>query len=338
MIISGTPQRPRKLEDLIDTRLLARLDRLDVRSRKLFPGKLQGERRSKRRGQSVEFDDYRNYVPGDDLRHIDWNAYARFDRLFIKLFLEEEDLALHVALDASASMEAGATTPLPGGGAAQPSKLVFASRLAMALCYIGLVNQNRVGLTVFGAPGMDAIRRLPDTRGRHQVQRLGQFLIDSVWGAREGGAATGGQPAPQADFNSALTTIARMRVGKGVMIVLSDFFIPDGYQPGLKALAAAGGYDTYCVQILAPTEIEPERAGEGALAGDLRLTDIETGRAAEVTVTAPLIKQYKQRLDRYCDDLHAFCAARAMSHIPARADADIETLLLETFRRRGVLA
>lgn len=332
MLGEGSAKRPTKLEDLIDSRLMGRLDRLDVISRKMFPGKLQGERRSKRRGQSVEFEDYRNYVAGDDLRFIDWNVYARLERLFIKIFLEEEDLAVHLAIDASASMDTGS-----------PNKLVFASRLAMALGYIGLVKQNRVGMTVFGRPGRDDVKRplgldrLPDMRGRQNVQRLGAFLLDAVWGGRDSTTSTGGPPAPGGDFNAALKTIAKLRVGKGVMVVLSDFLVDEGYQAGLRALAAAGGYDTYCLQILSPGEIEPEREGEGGIAGDLRLTDIETGKGAEVTVTAPVIKRYKERLREYCAELGAFCRAREMEQLVVRSDAEVETVVMETLRRRGLV-
>ena len=105
---SGSIKKPEGIESLLDGRFMARLERFDLRTRKVFPGKLQGERRSKKRGQSVEFEDFRNYVPGDDLRFIDWNVFARLDRLFIKIFQEEEDLALHLAIDASVSMDAGA--------------------------------------------------------------------------------------------------------------------------------------------------------------------------------------------------------------------------------------
>ncbi len=332
MAPAGDGKRPTKLEDLIDARLMGRLDRLDVRSRKMFPGKLQGERRSKRRGQSVEFEDYRNYIPGDDLRFIDWNVYARLERMFIKIFLEEEDLAVHVALDASASMDTGA-----------PNKLLFASRLAMAIGYVGLVKQNRVGMTIFGRPGRDdvarplGIDRLPDMRGRHNVRRLGAFLLDAVWGGRDSTSSTGGPPAPGGDFNTALRTIAKLRVGKGVMVVLSDFLVEEGYEPGLKTLAAAGGYDTYCVQILSPGEVDPEREGESGIAGDLRLTDIESGRGAEVTVTAPVIRRYKERLRAYCRGLEAYCRARDMAHMVVRSDAEVEGVLLDTMRRRGLL-
>ena len=119
----------RKLDDLLDSRLMAKLDGIDVMSRKIFAGKLQGERRSRRRGQSVEFADYRPYTPGDDLRFVDWNIYGRLDRLFLKMFLEEEDLSLVIAIDASASMRTG-----------NPDAFDYARRVAMALGYVGLVN------------------------------------------------------------------------------------------------------------------------------------------------------------------------------------------------------
>src|SRR5438477_3945710 len=121
---------------LLDPAFMARLDQLDVMSRKLLAGKMKGERRSKRRGQSVEFADYRNYVIGDDLRFIDWNIYARLDRLFLKLFLEEEDLSLYVLVDVSKSCDYGT-----------PAKSLYIKQVAAALGYIGLVNYNRVSIS-----------------------------------------------------------------------------------------------------------------------------------------------------------------------------------------------
>src|SRR5205809_7145615 len=119
----------RKSDLLLDPAFMARLDRRGVMSRKLLAGKMKGERRSKRRGQSVEFADYRNYVVGDDLRFIDWNIYARLDRLFLKLFLEEEDLSLYVILDVSKSCDYG-----------EPNKAMYLKKVAAALGYVGLVN------------------------------------------------------------------------------------------------------------------------------------------------------------------------------------------------------
>ena len=137
-----TQPRPKRADELLDSELMAKLDQVDVMSRKIFAGKLQGERRSKKRGISVEFADYRHYTHGDDLRFVDWNIYARLDKLFLKMFLEEEDLSLVVAIDTSASMHWG-----------NPSKFVFSQQLAMALGYIGLVNHNRVTMYGFNSEG-----------------------------------------------------------------------------------------------------------------------------------------------------------------------------------------
>src|ERR1700749_1343258 len=151
-----------KNELLLDPAFMARLDQLDVMSRKLLAGKLKGERRSKRRGQSVEFADYRNYVIGDDLRFIDWNIYARLDRLFLKLFLEEEDLSLYVLVDVSKSTDYG-----------NPHKALYLKRVAAALGYIGLVNYNRVSIAAM-AEGI--VAETGAMRGRRQVARMIDFI------------------------------------------------------------------------------------------------------------------------------------------------------------------
>lgn len=321
MLISGPSIPPDRPEQLLDEKLLARLRRLDLRSRRIFLGKLQGERRSKRRGRSVEFDDHREYVPGDDPRFIDWSVYARMERLFIKLYLEEEDLALHVALDASASMHGG-----------DPSKILTAARLAAALAAVSLGRQNRVGLTVFGAPH-GGVAHLPDARGIRHLRRFVSFLAAETWPSdREEG-----EPRPTASFTDGLRAIARARVGSGVLVILSDFLIDEGYEPGLRLLSAAGGYDIYCLQILAPDEIEPERAVARGMGGDLRLTDVETGRTSEVTINAALLRAYKQRLEAHCDGLHQFAAAREMMHLMIRSDANLEDVLLGRLRKAGAV-
>jgi hypothetical protein len=326
MIAGGTPNRPKTVQELLSPEFCARLDRMDILSRRVFAGKLQGERRSKQRGQSVEFEDYRNYVAGDDLRHIDWNVFARLDRFFIKVFQHEEDLSCHVVLDASASMEAGT-----------PSKLAAAQRIAMALAYVSLVNNNRVSLSIFDG---ESLRWVGPLRGRTNLQRLGRFLIENAWpsGPREGRAPSLGVSG----FTGAMRAVAQSRSGKGVMVVLSDFLIDEGYEEGLRFLAGGGGFDTYCMQVLSPGEIDPAQEGvrgDGVpiLVGDLSLMDAETGRVADVTLTADLLKRYRATVARYIETLRSFCAARDMVHMLVRSDADIEHLVLEHLRKRGVV-
>lgn len=327
VIVRPSPVKPRRIEDLIEPALAVRLDRLDVLSRKVFAGKLPGERRSKRRGRSVEFDDYRPYVEGDDLRHIDWNAFARFDKFFIKLFREDEDLALHLVLDVSLSMEAGT-----------PPKILLAKRLAMALGYIGLVNQNRVLATVIGESAGRGLRTLSAMRGRRNVQRLAEFLLGAGGGEQE--LAEGRASPPARDATAMIRDLAMSRTGRGVMILISDFLVPDNPGVMLNYLAAGvlgGGYDTTCVQILSPGEIEPSREADLGLVGDLRLTDAETGRHSEVTLSAGLLARYKQRLAMHCEALQTACAARRMNYVMVPSDADLEKLLLDSLRRKRLL-
>ncbi|HMN42039.1 MAG TPA: DUF58 domain-containing protein [Phycisphaerales bacterium] len=342
MLASSSTRRPLTPDELISARLASALDQVDLSTRRMFPGKMQGERRSKARGRSVEFEDFRPYVHGDDLRHVDWNVFARLDRFFIKIFQEEQDLALHIVLDASASMDAGT-----------PNKLVYAQKVAMALGYLGLVNNNRVAMWIVGH---GAVKRLPPLRGNTGVQRVAKFLIEETSG--DSGGRMRGPATPLADerpvpprgfgsFTEAMRTIATTRTGRGVMVVLSDLLIPEGYQAGLSLLsggasgAGAPGWDITLIQVLSPGEVDPlqERSpsGERMVIGDLRLTDAETGRVAEVTVTTDLVHRYLDRLRAYQSGLHEFAAARGMQHLMVRSDADVTMLMLDELRRRGLV-
>ncbi len=301
-----TESRPKRVDELIDSELMAKLDQVDVMSRKIFAGKLQGERRSKRRGVSVEFADYRHYAHGDDLRFVDWNIYARLDKLFLKMFLEEEDLSVLIAIDSSASMNWG-----------NPSKFYFCQRLAMALGYIALSNHNRVTLYAFDSEG---VRPLSNLRGRRRTREMGEWIL----GLEPGGAGA---------FGEAMRTIALGRQGKGLMVILSDFMFKEGYEKGLRYLAG-GGYDTFCLQILSPEEVDP---GKHGLAGDLRLTDVEDEDLAEVTVSAHLLRRYKENLDAYCGRIRDFCVRRGMMHLTIDTATDMTDLLLDYLRKRGLL-
>lgn len=333
MIVSTTASRPATLEELLGRDLAARLDRLDITSRKVFAGKLPGERRSKRRGNSVEFDDYRNYVPGDDLRHIDWNVFARLDRFFLKVFREDEDLALHVLIDASPSMHAGAAPATPAGRPPRDSKLVYAHRVAMALAYIGLVNQNRVSLASFGGGG--GVRRLTPLRGRRGVERVAAFLLDSLAEP----LAADGERRPRLDFRESMKRYAASRLGQGVLVLLSDMLIDRDLEDGLGILARAGhgGLDATCVQILSPGELDPGTEAERGFAGDLRLTDIERGTPAEVTISPALLKTYHQRLDAHLRRVANACRARGVRHTVVSTETPVGELITGALRRGRVV-
>ncbi|MEM9165420.1 MAG: DUF58 domain-containing protein [Planctomycetota bacterium] len=321
MIHGSTEPVPTDRESLLSPELAGRLDRLDIKSHKMFPGALPGERRSKRRGTSVEFDDYRTYVPGDDLRHIDWNVYARMDRLFLKLFREEEDLAVTIVVDASPSMHAG-----------MPSKLIYAHRLAMALAHVGLVGNNRVGMASFGT-GLGYASLAPG-RGRRRLQAASAFLLESL----ERAVSLDAKAPSGSVLTAALRRAARERTGKGVFVLISDCLAREGYQEGIGLLAntAHGGFDTTVLQLLSPGEIDPAAEGD-RFVGDLRLSDAESGPDAEITVTAELLERYRRRVQGYIDGLRDFCRSRRITHTLVSTDTPLEELLLGTLRRQGML-
>ncbi|MDP7005434.1 MAG: DUF58 domain-containing protein [Phycisphaerales bacterium] len=298
--------RPTKVDELLGSKLMSSLDKLDIIARKIFSGKTQGERRSRRRGVSVEFADYRQYTSGDDLRFIDWNVYARLDRLFMKIFLEEEELTLGIAIDSSASMEYG-----------NPNKFDFVRRLAMSLGYISLSSHNKVSLFSFNEQG---VQRLISLRGRKRTRDIGQWLLDLI-------------PSGGTNFIDACKVISTSRQGRGVLVVLSDLLTRADIKQGLSYLVG-GGWDVFVIQTLSPEELDPTATG---LEGDLRLEDAEQGSGCEITVTAPLIEKYKKRLEGYCETIREQCTRVGAGNIRVSTDIDMEQLLVDYLRNRGLL-
>jgi len=292
-----------KSDELLDPAFMNKLDQLALVSRKIFAGKMRGERLTKRRGESVEFADYRSYVVGDDLRFLDWNIYARLDQLFVKLFLQEEDLHVSVLLDMSKSMDWG-----------EPDKWLYARRIAAAIAYIGLINFDRISLYGY-ANGLRA--EIAGVRGRHLMFKLIEFLTDLT--------CAGVSNLPEAGKQFAIR-----HPQPGIVLVLSDFFEKAGYEEGLRYLLGRN-YDLYAVQILSPDEIDPR------IVGDLRLTDVEDDDVAEVTVSRALINRYKQNLQAYCERLREYCTRRGISYLFTSTEVPFDQIVLSYFRRRGLL-
>jgi uncharacterized protein (DUF58 family) len=292
-----------KSPPLLDPEFLHKLEQLELVSRKIFVGRMKGERRSKRRGSSVEFADHRTYAVGDDLRHIDWNVYGRLDKLFLKLFLEEEDLHFYTLVDTSLSMDFG-----------DPTKLHYAKQVAAALAFIGLVNHDRVVVESFSSalePG------LPSIRGRTQMVRIVQYL--------ERLEASGAS-----DLTAAARQFAIKHAGKGIVVVISDFLDKRGYQDALRYLVARN-MDIYVIQVLSREEVEPE------LVGDLRLVDAEDDDEAEITVSAPLLKRYKDNLNAFVGGLKEWCTRRGIAYIFTTNQNPFDKLILNYLRERGLV-
>ena len=279
---------------------LAQLERLSLLSRRAFRGSVKGERRSPRRGHSVEFADYRAYGVGDDLRYVDWNIYGRLDRLHVKLFVDEEDLCLHLLVDASASM-----------GFGEPSKLRCATRLAAALGFVGLVSHERVGVGVLRERAAEG---WSPARGRSHVVALMAFL-DAV------------KPAGRTSLNEALGAWATRAREPGLAVVVSDLLDPGGYESGVRALLERR-FDVHLVHVLDPEEMNP------TLAGDLRLLDAESGELRDLTVDAEALREYRARLYEFLERVEGFCRAQEIGYHRLVTDAPVEAFVLSQLRGR----
>jgi len=288
---------------LLDPAFIQKLDTLSLLSRKRLRGVQRGDRRSTASGRGMEFDDYRAYQLGDDYRYIDWNVVSRLDRLFVKMFAEEEDLDVSLMVDTSRSMAAG-----------DPAKLLVAKQLAAAIGYIGLVNLDRVGVTAFASTVASRLDRL---RGRGRARNLLEFLD---------GLASSGETDLEMAMRRHLATSPR----RGLLILLSDLFDPRGYEQALL-LSRRHRFQTFLIHILADDELVP------AITGDLRLVDVETGRAVEVTVDAEALAAYASARDAFFNEIERFCFRHGIDYLRTATSVPVETLVLRWLRQGGLL-
>ncbi len=302
------PVEARVTQSLLSPELLRRLEQVQLLAARRAKSSARGERRSRSRGQSVEFADYRNYSVGDDLRYLDWNLYGRLDRLFLKLYEEERELPVRLFLDASESMTFG-----------DPVKFDFARQVAAAIGYVALCGFDRVSVLVFPDNPEDGAARgaLRSVRGRRSA-----FALFNHLGALKAGGS--------AQLNTALHRGAVEARQPGLAVVLSDFLDPDGYEAGIGALLGRG-FQVDCVHILAPDELSPTTFG------DLRLIDAETGGHQEVTFGRYRLAAYRETVAKFCQRLREFCAARGVNYFLASSATPLEDLLLRQLRKAEVL-
>jgi len=288
---------------VFDEGFLRQLERLLLLLRSPVRGGLKGGRRSVKRGQSVEFADYRDYALGDDLRQLDWNVYARLEKLFVKLFVEEEDVTITILIDVSASMATG-----------RPEKLLFAKRAAAALGYIGLASEDRVAVSALG--GRTSRRQTP-LRGSGRVFRLLSNLsaIQPVVGPTE--------------LVAAARHAAAQLHGRGVVVLMSDLLDPAADRV-IRELAATRS-ELIVLHILSPDELDPK------LEGDLRLVDSETGDGIDITADLPTLDAYRTRLAEWKDGLAALAARRRASYVDLSSDVPLNDLIFAELRRRRVI-
>lgn len=296
---------------------LRRLETLTLIARQAQRGQWQGERRSPKRGQSVEFADYRTYVPGDDFRLIDWNAYARLEKFFLKLFVEEEDLTVHLLLDTSRSMD---WPPETTGQFVH--KLTYARRAAAALGYIALTGLDRV--TVSALAEANGSYFAPH-RGRQHAFALFDFL-EQV------------STTDRIDLGQALARYATQARRPGPLLIFSDLFDLSAsgatssfaWADGVTALLARR-FEVSLIHLLAPDEADP------ALDGDLRLLDSETGQAVEITADYEALTRYQTGLVTWQREIRRWSAQRNVTYVPVTTDVPFEAFVFTFLRHRGLL-
>lgn len=283
----------------LDAGTLQRLDNLALITRKSKATGRPGRRRSPLAGSSMEFADFRRYASGDDFRRIDWRAYARLERLFLRIFEAEENLTVTILIDCSESMQYG-----------RPAKASLATALAAALAYIALKCEDSV---IAGAltDRLAAHRRVGS--GKHAIWSVGEFLSRLP----QSGAT---------DLNRALFDLGRIVKSPGLTIVISDFLAPGGYQTGLRAVSQLR-QEVALVQILAPDEIEPD------LQGDWQLRDSEGSGSVDISSTPGVLQAYRQRLLTFMQELASFAHAHAMTYVMIPSDTTLTDVVQRLLRQ-----
>ncbi len=287
---------------LLSPQLLRKLEQAAIVSRHILVGRTKGERRSARRGSSVEFADFRSYLPGDDLRYLDWNAFARLQRLFLKLFVEEEDLHVYLLLDASHSMDFGS-----------PSKFAWSLQAAAALSYIALCSGDRVQAYLHSAGSGDCSRLF---RGRGRAPELFEWLA-----ARN---ASGGTRLPEA-----VRWLRNTAPAPGLIFLISDLLTPE-WELSLAQLAAGKG-EVCLLHIFSQEDYHP------AARGDLRLLDSESKQEREITMGASVLRRYLTERDAFLSSVRAACNRYGFSYLFALSDQSVEEVILRSLRQLQVI-
>jgi len=276
------------------------LEALNLLARRLLVGEEHAERRTPRRGASIEFADYRRYAPGDEIRYIDWNVYARHGSLFVKEFTAEEDVHVAILLDTSNSMAFG-------------SKFQAAVEITAALGYIGLVNFDTVSLFSFG----NALRlHKKYLRGKGSIFEL-LAALDAL------------KPDGPSDWSAALAAPLVRLKGRSLVILVSDFYDPS-YAAAISHLLAQR-HQVNLVHLVAREELEPGGRGRA------RLVDLESGRERDVPLTPGVLDQYRRRFQAYCSEIESFATKGELFYARVSSDDPLEKRVRELLKRGGIL-
>jgi uncharacterized protein (DUF58 family) len=291
--------------NLIEPALLHRLELLTLQNKRPFSSTLAGDRRSQRRGLSIEFSDFREYRPGDDLRYVDWKAYGRLEKLFVKLFLDEEDLNVHLLIDSSKSMSFGSPV----------SKWRYSQQAVAAIGFIALHRNNRVDAAAFST---HLAGRVNPLRGNASVPAF----LSAVAGLSEPGGGT--------RFSDAIRRYAASAPPAGLVIIFSDFFDLD-IAAGVAALASHR-HQVLLVQVLDHFEIHPD------FEGDFSLIDSESQSTRDVSLTSYEIERYQERLAEHTEELAQAAKKYDAVFLRVSTDEPVESLILQSLRKAGIVA
>ena len=293
---------PAQISSLLSNRSLDGLRRMRLNPNGHFTNRVKGGHLARKGGSSTEFADYRDYVAGDDIRFVDWNSFARLQRPYMKLYHEEEDMCLHLMVDCSKSMM-------------MEGKLETAKSIAAGLGMIGLNGTERVSASVLGDAGTASSRRLRPARGRASIAKWLKFV--------EGIQGGGNRP-----LEEEIETALRHHSGRGIAVILSDFLTFGDLKRALN-LVYSSGMEVWGLQILGPSELDPD------VAGDLRMVDSELGDVLDVSSAADLLNMYHEYREAYAERVSKLCSQRAGRFLTLPADVDQDNVFSETLRRAG---
>ena len=288
---------------LFDSEFLKRLEYLSLVSRRVFRGQLLAQRRTKQLGGGIEFADHREYSPGDDLRYLDWNIYARYGDVLLKRFQEEEDLHVYLLLDVSRSMSNGSS-----------EKFDYARRVAAALSYIALADLDRVSILAYADDVKDV---LPLTRGKDRILTVLRFLEN----LETSGAGT--------RLNSVAKTLVHRAQRTGLVVILSDLYDQEGFRQGVDLLRYRR-FEPHLIQLHTVDEANP------TWLGDIELEEVETGDRRKITITERKLRQYKQLFEEFLKSIDTYCRTYSLSCTRTTTDVPFDELILRMMRAAGV--
>mgnify|MGYP003111124204 FL=1 len=286
---------------LFDNKTLSILERMRLNPTRRLTNRSRGEHLSGKGGTSTEFSDYRNYVPGDDVRYIDWNIFSRLNRPFMKQYQHEEEMHVVLILDASSSMD-------------YENKFLRCQQLAAAFGVMGLLNFEKVSAYVCHNRGERPQQFLPTT-GRGSMKRLFDFLSNI-------------EPGGDSPVESAVDDVLRSHRGRGIAILLSDFESFGDLQRPMNLLYSSG-LEIFGVQILAPSEVNPE------INGDLRLVDSESGQTLDISSAGDLLGLYHEHRCLLEEHLATLCRQRSGKFLMVNSGDNLEYVLFDQLRRKG---